>query len=137
MEFELEELVLEVGQARFGGDLGVADSAGLDNVMLVVQIPVLEGTKTYRAAGDLVCLAVDVLVVLGLAITVHGHDVWEHGARAVVLVCVNEDTEALEVVGVTKDGSWLRALLGEPHGEAVAVEIALAMDLEFDRNLLA
>jgi hypothetical protein len=38
---------------------------------------------------------------------------------------------------VAKDGSWLRALLGEPHGEAVAVEIALAMDLEFDRNLLA
>lgn len=29
LQFEAQVLVLEVGQARFGGDLGVADSAGL------------------------------------------------------------------------------------------------------------
>lgn len=30
LQLELEERVLEVGQARFGGDLGVADPAGLE-----------------------------------------------------------------------------------------------------------
>jgi hypothetical protein len=95
------------------------------------------GAGAYRAAGDLVRLAVVVLVVDGLAVAVHGHDVGEDGAGAVVLVRVDEDAQALELVGVAKDGPWLRALLGEPHGEAVAVEVALAMDLEFDRDLRA
>ena len=93
--------------------------------------------KTYRAARNFVGLAIVVLVVLGLAVTVHGHDVREHCAGAVVLVGVDEDTEALEVVGVAKDRSWLRALLGEPHGKAVAVEVALTMDLELESDLLA
>jgi hypothetical protein len=92
---------------------------------------------TYRASSDLVGLAVVVLVVGSLAVAVHGHDVREDSAWTVVLVRVNEDTEALKVVGVAKDGPRLCALLGEPHGEAVAVEVALAMDLEFNRNLLA
>ena len=105
--------------------------------MLASGILFHEMMKTYRAARNFVGLAIVVLVVLGLAVTVHGHDVREHCAGAVVLVGVDEDTEALEVVGVAKDRSWLRALLGEPYGEAIAVEIALAMDLEFDRNLLA
>ena len=91
--------------------------------------------SAYRAAGDLVRLAVVVLVVGRLAVAVHGHDVGEDGARAVVLVRVDEDAQALELVGMAKDRPWLRALLGEPHGEAVAVEVALAMDLELDGDL--
>jgi hypothetical protein len=38
---------------------------------------------------------------------------------------------------MAKDVSWLRALLGEPHGKAVAVEVALTMDLELESDLLA
>ena len=93
--------------------------------------------STYRASSDLVGLAVVVLVVGRVSISVHGHDVGEHGTRAVVLVCVEEEAEALKLVGVAEDVSWLRALLGEPHGEAIAVEVALAVDLELERNLRA
>jgi len=38
---------------------------------------------------------------------------------------------------VPKDVSRLRTLLGEPHGEAIAIEITLAMDLEFEDDLVA
>jgi hypothetical protein len=38
---------------------------------------------------------------------------------------------------VAKDIAGLRALLGEPHGEAIAVEITLAMDLELEDDLVA
>jgi hypothetical protein len=93
--------------------------------------------STYRASGDLVRLAVIVLIVDSLSITVHGHDVWEHSARSIVLVCVEEDTETLELVCVAEDIARLCALLGEPHGEAIAVKVALAVDLEFEENLLA
>ena len=36
LEFEAEELVLEVGQARFRGDLGVTDAAGLGRLLVVI-----------------------------------------------------------------------------------------------------
>ena len=91
----------------------------------------------YRASSKFVRLAVVVLVIGRVAVAVHGHDVGEHGARAVVLVRIDEQTEALELVGVAKDRPRLRALLGEPHGKAIAVEVALAVDLEFDNDLLA
>jgi hypothetical protein len=93
--------------------------------------------ETYGAAGDFVCLAVIVLIIGGLSVATHSHDVGEHGAGAVVLVCVEEDTKTLEFVRVAEDVAWLRALLGEPHGEAVAIEIPLAMDLKLEKNLLA
>ena len=92
---------------------------------------------SYRAPGDLVRLAVVVLVIGRVAVTAHGHDVGEHSTRAVVLVRVDEEPETLELVGVAKDRPRLRALLGEPHGKAIAVEVALAVDLEFDNDLLA
>lgn len=38
------------------------------------------------------------LVVAGFAVTHHGHDVREGCAGAVVLVCVEEDSETLEVI---------------------------------------
>lgn len=92
---------------------------------------------TYRASSDLVGLTIVVLVIRGLPITVHSHDVGEYCARAVVLVRIEEEAKALELVCVTEDVSWLSALLGEPHCEAVAVEVALAVNLELELNLLA
>lgn len=53
---------------------------------------------TYRATGQLICLAVMRLVVGGMPITHHGHDVRERHTRAVVLIGVKEDTETLEFV---------------------------------------
>ena len=79
------------------------------------------GKETYGASSDLISLAVIVLIIGGLSVAAHGHDVGEYGAGSVVLVCVEEDTEALELVRVAKDIAWLCALLGEPHGEAIAV----------------
>jgi hypothetical protein len=91
----------------------------------------------YRAASDFVGLAVVVLIIRSRAVAVHGHDVREHGAWAIVLVCVKEETEALKLVCVAKDIARLPALLGEPHGESIAVEVALAGNLELEFNLLA
>jgi hypothetical protein len=68
----------------------------------------------YRAAGELVGLAVVVLVVSSLSVTVHSHDVGKDGARAVVFVCIKKDTEAFEFVGRAEDIALEGALLGEP-----------------------
>lgn len=75
----------------------------------------------YRAASKFVGFAIVVLVIYRVSVTSHSHDIREHSARAVVLVGVEEDTEAFELVSVAKNISWLRALLSEPHGKAVAV----------------
>jgi hypothetical protein len=91
----------------------------------------------YRAASDFVGLAVVVLIIRSRAVAVHGQDVREDSAWAVVLVCVEEETQSLELVGVAKDIARLTALLREPHGEAIAVEVALAGNLELEFNLLA
>jgi hypothetical protein len=107
---------LEICQAELGWDTGIANSAG-------------------GAPGVLVRFAVVDFVVRGASVTNHGHDVWEDDARAVVLVGVDEDTEAFEVVGTAKDGAGLGALTSEPHGHAVAVKVAVAMNVELDFNL--
>jgi hypothetical protein len=134
LELETEELFLEVCETGFGRDLGIANSTGL---VMSVFSKHDDATDTYRATSDLIGLAVVVLVVWRVSITVHGHDVWEHGTGAVVLVGIEEEAEPFELVCVAKDISWLRALLGEPHGKAVAVEVALTMDLELESDLLA
>jgi hypothetical protein len=104
--------------------------------LLVLRV-VLRTWTAYRAASDLVRLAVVVLIIHGRPIAVHSHDVGEHGAWAVVLIRVEEETEPLELVCVAEDVARLRALLGEPHGKAVAIEVALATDLELKFDLLA
>lgn len=74
-----------------------------------------------RAARELRVLAVAALVVGGLAVAEHGHDVGEDDAGSVVLVGVHEDAESVKVVRVTKDVTLLATLAGHPHGEAIAV----------------
>jgi hypothetical protein len=75
------------------------------------------------------------LVVGSLSVTHHSHDVGERHARAVVLVGVDEDSETLESVSRAEDRALGGALLGEPHSEAIAVQVALAVDLEFQLDL--
>ena len=93
--------------------------------------------STYRTPSDLIGLSIVLLVVGCISITAHGHDVRKYSAWSIVLVGVEEKTEALELVCMTEDISGLRALLGEPHGKAVAVEISLSMDLKLECDLLA
>lgn len=91
----------------------------------------------YRAAGDFVCFAVVVLVVWRLSVTGHGHDIREHGSGSVILVGVEEDTEAFEPVRGAKDIARSGALLCEPHSEAVTEQAALSMNLKLHQNLVA
>ena len=90
----------------------------------------------YRTSSDLVRLAVIVFVVCRLTISVHGHYVGEHRARAVILIRVEENAETFKLVYMTKDVPRLGSLLSDPHGETITVEIALAVDVEFELNLL-
>lgn len=113
LELQLERLVLEVGQSHLGGNGRVAKASG-------------------RATSQLRLLAIVVLVVARLSVSVHGHDVGEDNARSVVLVCVDKDAQAFEFIRMAKDGTDLASLLGDPHGEAIAVELILAVNLEFD-----
>ena len=113
LQLELQVLVLEVRQLELGRHVGVPDAAS-------------------RAAGELLVLAIRVLVVRGPAVAHHGHDVGEDDAGPVVLVRVEEDAEALESVLVAENGSFPPALLGEPHGESIAVQLVLSVDLELD-----
>lgn len=108
-----ELLILEVGDLGAGREVRVAHATG-------------------RAASELVCLAVVTLVVLGLAVSDHGHDVGEDDAGAVVLVGVEENTQALELVPHAKHRSLFHAGLCDPESHAIAEESAGAMDLEFE-----
>jgi hypothetical protein len=75
------------------------------------------------------------LVVSGLAITHHGHDVGERYAGPIVLISVEKDTETLEFVRRTEDRALRRALLGEPQRKAITMQVPGAMDLEFELDL--
>lgn len=80
LQVQSQGLVLEVGKTELSGDGGIAEA-------------------TRGAASQFVGLAVVGLVVGGRAVAHHGHDVGEGHAGAVVLVCVDEDTETFEAVG--------------------------------------
>ena len=108
-----ELLVLEVRDLGAGREVGVAHAA-------------------RGAAGELVGFAVVALVVLCLAVADHGHDVREHHARPVVLVRVEEDAEAFELVSHAEHGAFFRAGLCHPDRHAVAEQSARAMDLELE-----
>lgn len=85
-----------------------------------------------RATCQLRLLAIVVLVVARLSVSKHGHDVGEDNTGSVVLVRVDKDAQAFEFVRVPKDGAHLASLLRNPHGEAIAVELILSVDLEFN-----
>lgn len=75
------------------------------------------------------------LIVRGLPVAHHCHNVGERGARAVVLVGVDEDSQTLESVCRAEDRALRGALLGEPESEAIAVQVALAVDFKFELDL--
>ncbi len=94
------------------------------------------GKETYGTAGDFVVFAIVVFVVCDGGISQHGHYVGKYDTGSLVLVCIDKDTEAFELVGGAEDGARGAALFGKPDGHAIAVEVALAVDLEFHFNLL-
>lgn len=100
-QVEGELFVLEVGDLGPRGEVGIAHAAS-------------------RAACELVRFAVVALVVFRLAVADHGHDVGEDDAGAVVLVGVEEDSQAFELVAHAEDGAFFHAGLGHPEGHAVA-----------------
>lgn len=75
------------------------------------------------------------LVIVRLSITHHSHDKRKRGTGAVVLVRVEEYTETLEVICRAKDRALHCALLSEPQGESIAVQVTVSMDFEFEFNL--
>jgi len=112
-QVEGEFFVLEVGNLGPRGEVRVAHAA-------------------RGAAGELVGFAVVALVVLGLAVADHGHDVREYNAGPVVLVGVEEDSQAFELVFHAEDGAFFHAGLCDPERHAIAEEGARAVDLEFE-----
>lgn len=112
LELQLDVLLLEISQAELGRDGGMPDAP-------------------RRAAGKFGALSIGILVVRSLAVANHSHDVGEHDARPVVLVRVEEDSQTLKEVNAAKHRAGLGALLGEPHGETVTIELVLAVNLEF------
>lgn len=90
LQLQLQLLVLEVRQAELGWDRSVTDS-------------------TRRATCEFLRFAVRVFVVGSLSVADHCHHVGKDCAGSVVLVGVDEDAQALEVVDAAKDRSLLRA----------------------------
>lgn len=107
LEVEFELLVLDIGETHLGGNAGVSNA-------------------TSRATCQLRLLTIVVLVVGSVSVAKHGHDVGEDNTRAVVLVRVDKDSEAFESISRAKDRAHLTTLLGDPHGEAIAVELVLS-----------
>lgn len=74
-------------------------------------------------------------VVRCLAIAHHSHNVREYYSGPAVLVGVEEYAQPLETICRAEDWSGCGALLGEPHGHAICMEVSLAMDFEFNLDL--
>lgn len=75
------------------------------------------------------------LIVGGLPVAHHSHNVGKRDTRSVILVGIDEDAQTLELVCRSEDRALCGALLGEPEGEAIAVQVALAVDFEFELDL--
>lgn len=93
------------------------------------------GWMTYGTPSNFVVLSIVILIVCDRGIAQHCHHIGEYDARSLVFVGVDEHPEAFELVRRTKNRSLGASLLGEPNGHAVAVEVALTVDLELDFNL--
>ena len=90
---------------------------------------------THRAACQFILFPIRILVVGCLAISQHCHYVGELRARTVVLVGIEEDPETFKVVHRAEDGASQRTLFGNPYCHAIAMEVALAFNLELDFQL--
>ena len=77
-----------------------------------------------------------ILIVAYGGVTHHGHDIREYDARSVVFIGVDEDAKAVEFVYGAEDGTGGGALLGEPDGHAVAVEVSRTVNFELNFDLL-
>lgn len=133
LKIKFERLILEVGEASFGGNVGIANASGLESSVWFRAV----WLYAYRATSGFVGLPIIVLVIRSVSVTIHSHDPGKHGAWTVVLVCVEEDTQALKLVYRTKNRSFSCALFREPHGESISVKTALAGDLELNNDLLS
>lgn len=75
------------------------------------------------------------LIVARLPITHHGHNKRERSTGTVVLIRIEENPKTIEVVCRAKDRSLCCALLGEPQGESITVQVTISVDTEFKFNL--
>lgn len=102
----------------------------------LVRSLVLKEKSTYRTTGDLIRLSIMRLVIASLTIPHHSHDVRKSNPRTIILVSVKEDTETLESIRGTENGTLRGTLLGEPQGKTVTVQITGSMNLELKLDLV-
>lgn len=89
----------------------------------------------YRTAGELVCLAVIRLIVLGVAVPKHRQNVGKHCPWSVILVRVEEDSKPFKLVRRSKYWPRCSALFGQPECKPIAEKISFAANLELDFDL--
>ena len=94
-----------------------------------------EEGNTYRTASKFIGLAIMSLIIRRMSIPQHSHHIRKHHSRAIILVRVKENTQPLKFILVAKHGALLGAIGGHPHGEYIAKEVSLAIDVELDFNL--
>lgn len=89
----------------------------------------------YRASTNLVNLAIIRLIVSRIPVAQHCHNIWEYCPRSIVLVCVEEDAETLELIGRAENWAWDGTLFRQPHRKPIAEESALSSDFECEFDL--
>ena len=94
-----------------------------------------EAEEPYRTACKFLVLTIRVLIIGRLAVSYHGHHIWECYTWPVVFVCVKKDSEAFKFIHRTKDGSPSRSLLGNPQCHSVTMKVPFTMYLEFEFDL--
>lgn len=60
---------------------------------------------SYRTTGDFIGLAIVVVIVHGVPVSHHGHDIGKRVRRTAVLVRVNENAQTLKFVLRPKNGA--------------------------------
>jgi hypothetical protein len=76
------------------------------------------------------------LVVGGLPVTHHGHDVRERDTGAIILIGIKENTETLESIRRTEDRTLGGTLLREPERKSITMQVTGAVNLELELNLV-
>lgn len=89
----------------------------------------------YRTARQLVIFSVMILVIRDRRISQHGHHIGKYNARPLILVRINKDTQALEIIRESKHFSGCGTFFRDPNSHAVPVETTPAMNFERNLNL--